>query len=236
MASADGSPGRLGVHERPPSGSGEAAGNRRASDRCAAPIALFGVDWMRPGEDAAYRNVPQPVDRLGTAVFRARAPVIAEYRPDVMVCDALNFAAHIAAQNERIRTWAWIRICSPWVPDPSTPGSIARSRGSSRRGTRCSRATARVGVRFRRGNCAEAQHRVYDTRVRGRPHRDSSEHAPRGSPLPLESLDLSPGFPIEQIPNDWPLVYMSLGTLFWRHRPALFGIVAQAASELGVES
>src|SRR4029450_9570253 len=56
-----------------------------------------------------------------------------------------------------------------------------------------------------------------------------------GPSLPIASLRVSAGFPTENTPTDRPLVYLSLGTLFWRHRPALFGIVAQAASDLGVE-
>lgn len=202
-----------------------------------APIALFGVDWMRPGEDAAYLETyhNQWIGSVPQCLELAR-PIIAEYRPDVMVCDALNFAAHIAAQNEGI---PYVGVDTNLFTLGAGPVDSRFNRTIPRIFPARDEMFARHGAQSEFGfveAIAPRRNIVFTTPgFVG----DRTTIPPNtllvGPSLPVESLDLSPGFPLEQIANDRPLVYMSLGTLFWRHRPALFGIVAQAASDLGVE-
>lgn len=203
-----------------------------------APIALFGVDWMRQDAgDAAYLAVyrNQFVESVPRSLELAR-PVIAEYQPDLMICDALNFAAHIAAQLDSI----------PYVGLDTNLFTLGCGRVESRFTRVIPEIFPARDEMFRRYGAwsefgfleaiAPELNIVLTTRAFvGDDATVSSSTLLAGPSLPVDPIDLSPAFPLDQISDDLPIVYMSLGTLFWRHRPALFAIVAQAARELPVQ-
>jgi zeaxanthin glucosyltransferase len=202
------------------------------------PLALFGLDWMREGgPDAVYIDAyrKQFVESVPTSLELAR-PVIAEYEPDLMICDALNFAAHIAAQIGGIPyvgldTNLFTLGCGP-VDSRFTRliPQIFPARDEMFR---------RYGARSEFGfleAIAPKLNIVLTTRALvGADVALSPSTLLAGPSLPIEPLALAPDFPIEQLSSDLPIVYMSLGTLFWRHRPALFATVAEATSDLDVQ-